>query len=321
MSDVPRASRTAGASRTTWLLSAFFAAEVVALTRLQAPNELFFRFAFGDSGAMLTIHDMVRRGYGPTIDFGYIYGLLPLLINRVWFAAFGATPQACWWATLVGNLVMVWGLARFASAQRVGGAGVALLALAMPDLLRSSYDVLVQVLEPALLVHALAELAMGRRDRALALVSASAFVKPSMSYVFGLSLLIAIALTIDRKDRAAWRRALVPAIVTGATLAVVLGAVYGVGLLVNTLIPTGGMAVYREGRLGFSTARGEPSGIARAPACGAIFGTRSATGWPGRSCSSAAVWNRCGGCRGGSARRSRTMMKLSSSARSSTWPS
>src|SRR4051794_8582622 len=81
-------------------LSVFFIAEVVALTLLQAPNELFFRYAFGDSGTSLTIADLVRRGYRPTIDFGYIYGLLPLLINRIGFTAAGATPGACWWATL-----------------------------------------------------------------------------------------------------------------------------------------------------------------------------------------------------------------------------
>ena len=181
---------------------------MVALTFLQTPNELFFRFAFSDSGTSLTIDDLVRRGFRPTIDFGYIYGLLPLLINRVWFAVLGASPGACRWAILVCNIVMAWGLARFAAAQRVGWVGVALLALAMPDLLRSSYDVLVQALEPALLVHALAEQARGRRDRALALVTAAAFVKPSMSYLFGLYLLVAIALTIDRRDVAAWRRAL-----------------------------------------------------------------------------------------------------------------
>ena len=255
MSGEPSATATAVGTEprpweTRWL-AGFFIAEVVALTFLQAPNELFFRFAFSDSGTSLTIDDLVRRGFRPTIDFGYIYGLLPLLINRVWFAVLGASPWACWWAILVCNVVMAWGLARFAAAQRVGWVGVALLALAMPDLLRSSYDVLVQALEPALLVHALAEQARRRRDRALALVTAAAFVKPSMSYIFGLYLLVATALTIDRRDVAAWRRALGPALVTGATLALVLAAVYGVRPLVHTLIPTAGIEVYRQSHFGF----------------------------------------------------------------------
>jgi hypothetical protein len=232
-------------------LTAFFLAEVVALTLLQAPNEMFLRFAFSDSGTNFTIQDLIRRGYRPTIDFGYIYGLLPLLIYRVWFAALGATPQAVWWATLACNLAMAWGLARFAASLRVGWAGVALLAAAMPDLLRSSYDVLVQALEPALLVHALAEQARGRRDRALALVTAAAFVKPSMAYVFGLWLLVAIGATIDRTDRAAWLRALGPAAVTGTTLAVILGSVYGARPLIHSLIPAAGLDVYRESHYGF----------------------------------------------------------------------
>jgi hypothetical protein len=246
---------SAGPKATGWppapSVSALLIAEVVALTSLQAPNELFLRFAFSDTGTNFTIQDLIRRGYRPTIDFGYIYGLLPLLINRLWFAAFGASPHAYQWAILACNVAMAWGLGRFATAQRVGRAGMALLVLAMPDLLRSSYDVLVQALEPALLVHALAEQARGRRDRALALTTASAFVKPSMSYFFGLYLLVAIALTIDARDRAAWLRALGPALVTGATLAVVLAAVYGVRPLVNTLIPTGGLEVYRQSHFGF----------------------------------------------------------------------
>jgi hypothetical protein len=226
-------------------------AEVVALTLFQAPNELFVRFAFSDSGTSLTIPELIRRGYRPTLDFGYIYGLLPLLINRVWFAVFGASPRAFWGAVLACNLVMAWGLARFAAAQRVGWTGAALLVLAMPDLLRCSYDVLVHALEPALLVHALAEQAQGRRDRALALVTAAAFVKPSMPLVFGLYLLLAIAATSDRTDRAAWLRALGPALLTGAALALVLAAVYGVRPLINTLVPRSGLEVYRQSHYGF----------------------------------------------------------------------
>jgi hypothetical protein len=233
------------------LLAGLFGAEVVALTVLQVPNELFVRFAFLDSGTILTIQDLIRRGYRPTLDFGYIYGLLPLLIDRVWLAVWGATPRAIWAAILVCNLAMAWGLARFAAAQRIGWAGVALLALAMPDLLRSSYDVLVQALEPALLVHALAEQGQGRRDRALAFVTAAAFVKPSMAYLFGLYLLIAIALTTDWTDRTAWRSNFGPALVTGSILVAVLAAVYGVRPMLNTLTPLSGMKVYRQSRYGF----------------------------------------------------------------------
>jgi hypothetical protein len=232
-------------------LAALLIIEVVALTLLQAPNELFFRFAFSDSGTSLTIDDLVRRGFRPAIDFGYIYGLLPLLINRIGFAIFGASPRTCWWAALLCNGVMAWGLARFATAQRVGWVGVALLAVAMPDLLRSSYDVLVQALEPALLVHALAEQARGRRDRALALATAAAFVKPSMAYVFGFYLLVASLLTIERRDPRAWLRALGPAFLTGMFLALVLGAIYGARPLYRTLIPTAGIEVYRQSGFGF----------------------------------------------------------------------
>jgi hypothetical protein len=243
-----------GAARPAWRtrwLAALLIAEVVALTLVQAPNELFFRFAFGDSGTSLTIDDLVRRGFRPAIDFGYIYGLLPLLLNRIGFSILGASPSACWWATLLCNMAMAWGLARFATAQRIGWVGVALLVLAMPDLLRSSYDVLVQALEPALLVHALAEQARGRRDRALALATVAVFVKPSMPYVLGFYLLIASVMTIEGSHPRAWLRALGPAILTATLLALVLAAVYGARPLYRTLIPTAGIEVYRQSRFGF----------------------------------------------------------------------
>jgi hypothetical protein len=253
MSAGPKETATGQAQRPrrTCGLAALFIAEVVALTLLQAPNELFFRFAFGDSGTSLTIDDLVRRGFRPAIDFGYIYGLLPLLINHIGFAVLGTSPRTCWWATLLCDIALAWGLARFATAQRIGWVGVALLVVAMPDLLRSSYDVLVQALEPALLVHALAEQARGRRDRALALATAAVFVKPSMAYVFGLYLLVATLLTIERRQPRAWLRALGPALLTGMILALVLAAVYGARPLFRTLIPTAGIEVYRQSRFGF----------------------------------------------------------------------
>ena len=104
--------------RPRWL-PLLFIVELLTVTLLQTPNELFFRFGFSDSGSSLTIDVLIRRGYRPTIDFGYIYGLLPLLLNRVWFAVVGATPQACWWAIVVCDIMLAWGLARFAAAQRV----------------------------------------------------------------------------------------------------------------------------------------------------------------------------------------------------------
>ena len=68
----------------SWRLGLLFAVEVLVLTAWSTPNERFTRFAYCDSGTDLTIQALLARGYRPTVDFGYIYGLLPLLINKLW---------------------------------------------------------------------------------------------------------------------------------------------------------------------------------------------------------------------------------------------
>ena len=243
------------ASRATWLTIAFVA-EVLVIDLLKLPEERFAKYAHQDSGVDLTIHYLMGRGLRPTVDFGYIYGLLPLLFNRLWYGLLGRTPAAAHAATVAFNVAVGWGLARFAAGLRVGTAGVALIALAMPDLLRPSTFVLVHVFEQALLVHALADQAGGRRGRALALATACAFVKPSMAYCFGAALLVATALDLRGAPPSAWWRALRPAAITGATLAALLAAAFGVGPLLATLTPGAGIRVYREGGYGFFSTEG-----------------------------------------------------------------
>ena len=240
------ASSARGLGSPHWL-AVLFAAEVLALTAFNAPNERFTRFAYWDSGSDLTIQALLTRGLRPTIDFGYIYGLLPVLINRLWQGLFGATPVACRGAKLVCNLALAWGLGRFAVSARVGLAGVALIAVALPDMLLTSTFVLVHSLEHALLVNALALQAGGRRGAALALVTVCLFVKPSMGYVYGLLLLVAIL--AHERDR--WRRAITPAAATGLVLACLLSAVYGVRPLLTTVLPGKGLEVYNQSGHGF----------------------------------------------------------------------
>jgi hypothetical protein len=233
--------------RSSWPLALVLMAEVVAVAAFSSPNERFSRFAYNDSGADLAIRALTARGLRPTVDFGYIYGLLPLLVDRAWFAAFGASPTASRALAVACGLATAWGMARFATAVRAGAAGVALIVLAMPDVLQTSTIVLVHALEPALLVHALAFQARGRRSAALALATAGLFVKPSMPYLYGLVLVVAVVLT--ERGRA-WR-SLVPAALTGLGLAAVLAAVYGVGPLLRTVTPGSGLEVYRANRYGF----------------------------------------------------------------------
>ncbi len=226
-------------------------AEVVALALFQAPAERFFRYIGFDSGVDLTMQDLMARGFRPTVDFSCAYGLLPLLVNRAWYGIAGLSPEAYRVEVVLGTCLTAWGMARFAAARRVGPAGLALIALAMPDVLFSTYNTSVHVFEPALLVHGLAEQARGRRGTALAFATAACFVKPSLGYVYGLVLLICILLAAKGSARGYWVRSLGPAVATGIVLAAVVAGAFGVGPLFRTILPMAGMAIYRQEGFGF----------------------------------------------------------------------
>jgi hypothetical protein len=235
-----------------WPFGLLLTAETLALAAVMTPYHRFSRFAYSDSGADLTIRDLIARGLRPTIDFGYIYGLLPLLINRAWYGLWGPSPEAHRALAVLCGVATAWGLARLAASLRVGWAGAALIVLTLPDAMLVVNIVLVQALEPALLVHALADQAAGRRSRALALLTACAFVKPSMAYLYGF--LLVATVVVEALRGGGWRwlaRQLAPAVLTGLALSAVLGAVYGLRPLVNTLLPGAGMEVYRQGGYGF----------------------------------------------------------------------
>ena len=235
--------------RTTWL-TVFFCAEVLLVAFFQSPYQRLEQFAFMDSGGELAMQDLLRRGYRPALDFGYLYGLLPMLLGRVWYGLAGLSPVSFRLEIVACLLFSAWGLARFASARRLGWTGVAIIALAIPDLLLVSYITLVQTLEQALLINALAEQARGRRATALALLTACCFVKPSLAFVQGLAVVIAIVTTSGGSLRATVR-SFVPALVTAAGLVLILIVSFGVIPLAKTLLPFTGMAVYRISNYGF----------------------------------------------------------------------
>jgi hypothetical protein len=221
------------------------------VTAFQAPFMTLVRFVTMDSGGELAIQDLLSRGFRPAVDFGYPYGLLPLLIGRAWYGLAGLSPWAFRVEVTACMLVSAWGLARFAAYRRVPAAGQALIALAVPDLLFVTNVTLVQVMEQALLIHALAEQARGRRGAALAWLTACCFVKPSLAYVQGLFVTIAAVAACLKADRPAWARSFAPPLVTAALLAAILSASFGPLALARTLVPSAGMAIYRASNYGF----------------------------------------------------------------------
>ena len=255
-------------SRRALRLFAIFAAEIVALNILWLPVSLdFLHFAFCDNGANLTVQFLISRGYLPTIDFGYHYGLMPLLIGKLWFGLFGRSPLAYQALMLACGLLIAGALARVAAHLRFGALGLALMVIALGFAVRVSYPVMAQAVEAVLLSSALAEQAAGRRARALGFACAAVFAKPSMGFVYGalLSALGVIDAYRTNRGLSGLIRFAIPAAATGATLAVVLGALYGPAALVETVSPLGGAANYRALHFGFFSGAGRefwnPSGL------------------------------------------------------------
>jgi hypothetical protein len=230
-------------------LIALFMAESLALALLQLPLTLdFSSFMLMDQGSNLTVQKLLDRGLIPTVDFGYQYGLLALLIGRTWFALLGQTPEAYAAAMLVFDLLIAWGLARCAYALRAGLVGITLLLFTMLATTLGSYINLAHACEATLICHALAEHANGRRPRALALLTACLFAKPVMAYVYGF---LIVLLIVRRGGILGLMRSAPPAIAVGALLLTGLAAWFGLGPVVQTLLPLRGAEAYRILNHGF----------------------------------------------------------------------
>lgn len=212
----------------------------------RAPHDRLSRYLYNDAGASLVAPGLLARGLRPTLDFGYLYGLLPLELTNLRLPG-RANPwplPILTWLSLLGLAV---GLARFVPAAEVGPIGVVFILLAIPDLLQTFEISTVQTLEPVLLVHALAFQVRGHRGAALALTTADLFVKPAMAYVQGFLLVVSATVA---NPRGFWR-ALWPSAIVGGLLASWLGWRFGFVPLSNTLWPGAGMEVYRQNHYGF----------------------------------------------------------------------
>ncbi|HKQ80542.1 MAG TPA: hypothetical protein VJ810_43010 [Blastocatellia bacterium] len=233
-----------------------FALELTALLLIQLPAVYNFQtFVLYDPGSVLRADSLIAQGLSPTIDFGYSYGMLSLLYGRLIFALGGRTPAMYLVGTWLMEMLMALGLARF--AVRWGWASRALLVVAAPHAVHPIYLALTHPMEAALLIHAVADLADGRRARALALTSACVFIKPSMAFALGLALLIPLAWRLWR-ERASNERlfkdiiaAFAPAALTVAFCVALIAGYFGWRPLLNSIMPLTASRSYAALGFGF----------------------------------------------------------------------
>ncbi len=249
------------------LIFILFAIEILAIDCLRLPETMAFdSYAFCDNGANLTLQYLVSHGLRPTIDFGYHYGLLPVLVGRVWFEIAGRTPIAYQAFTLACDLAIASAIARIAAILRFGATSLALTAITLGFAVRASYPSLAHGLEAVLLSRALAEQSAGKHSRALIFASTAAFAKPSMGYVYSV-LLIGLACRNLRGESVVTRatRVIAPAAVTSTVIAAILMASYGPGALIHTVLPLEGATAYRVLHYGFFNESGrqfwDPRGL------------------------------------------------------------
>jgi hypothetical protein len=217
----------------------------VALFLLQLPTIYeFATFAVFDPGAALRADKLIVEGYLPLVDFGYPYGLLPLLLGRAFFAALGRTPAAYLAFMLVAEAAILWGLWRLA---RHWSWTIALfLLISLPHIVIPVYINLIHPLEAALMLHALADLTTGRRARALAIATASLFVKPVMAYVLGFLVIVLMMIRLAQKRErvSALCVSLLPAALTGIVCALLSAGRFGFWPTWNALFPGNGSHSY-----------------------------------------------------------------------------
>jgi hypothetical protein len=239
----------------TWL-SIGLSVEAVLLNLLQLPSSLNFGFLFGDTGANITARYLVEQGYRPTLDFGYLYGLLPLFLGHVWFGIAGATPFAYQSAMVVTSIILALGLARFAENLSLSWTGITFIAAALLIAIRPYYWNFAHAVEAALLCHAIAAQAGGRTRTALALTTAAVFAKPSMGYFYAALLMVGAALKMRASGGItlkAVEKLIGPSITVTAVLAVLMIGVYGPVPLWHTLLPLTGARGYHVQHLGLLT--------------------------------------------------------------------
>ena len=238
----------------TGLLFALLAIELIALAIIRLPYGLDFdAFAFSDIGSNFTIQHLVSLGQRPGIDFGYHYGLLPILAGKIWFSLFGMTPIAYEASMVACGLIVVWALAQIAASFQFRTFGLALLFIGLGFAIQVSYPNLAHIMESAFIALALCSQSRGNRSTSLAFACAGLFIKPSMCYVYGLILVILITMDLlrSRSRISDFVRAFAPAAITGVVLIVVLATLYSPASAIRTLFPVEGAVAYHDQNFGF----------------------------------------------------------------------
>ncbi len=251
MNNPPPSTAQPTESKHYWILALLLLVHAATFF-IQLPTSYeFANFVFFDPGVTLRTDKLIAEGFRPTIDFGYPYSLLPLILGRIFFALAGRTPAAYIGFMFLAEAVVLIGLWRL--AKQFGWRITVFLIAAIPHAIIPVYVHLTHPLEAALIVHTIADLSSGRRARALALATVCLFVKPSMAYVLGFLILTLMVVQFirQRQNWTSFLLALRPAILAGTACLTISSAYFGLTPTASALIPINGAQSYKALGFGF----------------------------------------------------------------------
>jgi hypothetical protein len=233
---------------------------------LEWPMALAFpNFAFRDTGSFAYLNHLLDLGLRPSVDFGFSYGLLGLLLQRISFAIFGSGH----WTTLgftglylVAIMIFWWLLARELGFSWLNFA----ILLGLVELivgLTFSGPSPAHELQRALLVYSLLLALKSRLPSALVVAALAALAIPSLPIIL-IGLLSAVIViqwwqSPQRRFRSLAAQ-FAPAVVVYGLGVLTFVVVFGRRSAIASLLPTQGMALYHAMNFGFFAPYGLGSG-------------------------------------------------------------
>lgn len=239
-------------SITHLLIIACFVSEALVFRILGIPGQLSFSaYGFEDPGADLTSYHLIRHGWVPYDEFGYIYGLIPLIIGDAWYRVFGLGPWASAaldWAGMISVAAIL--TISACSVKRKAWAMHLFLALAIPILMQRRSANSAKVFEALLMSLSFYYLIKERRGSALTAMTACVFAKSGVpaSLVAVLGMLI---LAREWKKPLALVRTIGPAVGLSIALFAICLVRFGLSATVNSIIPADGAKIYAANHFGF----------------------------------------------------------------------
>lgn len=215
------------------------------------PSELDFRnFAFRDVGSFQHVDRLIGLGLHPGVDFGFTYGLLPVLLQHMYFAVFGAGQWPTLGVLVIYLLAMVafWILFLREFGPTLTNFGVFLGLLSMTIYIDPWPPTPAHVLMQLSLAYSLYFLLKQRLSLALLIAALGTLTIPSLPIALTGLVALVIAREWWRGPRRTLRRLATqfgPAAVAYAAAVLVMTVFFGWRSVLPSLVPVGGAKLYR----------------------------------------------------------------------------